>query len=89
METRADKKSIFTQPVLLAIIAAVVTIATMVNAYLTLKLNQKTEVTTAKIDTLHNSVNGKMEKLMELTKTAAKAEGKLEQQHTQDSIDNN
>lgn len=81
------KPRIFTEKVILAIVGAIVTISTMLSAYMTVKINQKADVNTAKIDTLHSMTNGKMEKLLELTETSAKAEGKLEQKTEQDSIE--
>lgn len=81
------KPRIFTEKVILAIVGAIVTISTMLSAYMTVKLNHKADVNTAKIDTLHQSVNGKIEKLLEINKVAAKAEGKLEQKTEQDSIE--
>lgn len=55
METQIEtnKTQIFTQPVMLALIGAVVTIATMVNTYFTVKINQKADDTIAKVDTIH------------------------------------
>lgn len=82
------KPRIFTEKVILAIVGAIVTISTMLSAYMTVKINQKADVNTAKIDTLHQSVNGKIEKLLEINKISSKAEGKLEAEQEQDSIEN-
>lgn len=53
---------------------------------MTIKINQKTEVGIAKIDTLHHSVNGKMQELLERNRAAANAQGRLDLMNEQDSI---
>lgn len=89
-------KNIFTEKVILAIVGAVVTICTPITTYYAIKNSQSTEETKqiaketiAKVDTLHESVNGKIQLLLDANKTAAHAEGKLEQIAIQDSIEKN
>lgn len=81
-------KNIFTEKVLLAIIGAIVTISTLLSSYMTIKINQKTEVSIAKIDTLHESVNGKITKLLEMNEKAANLQGRVDLINEQDSIKN-
>lgn len=82
------KNPVVTEKVLLAIIAAIVTISMPLVTYFTIRNSQRVDETIAKIDTLHESVNGKIQLLLERNKEAANLEGRQELKTEQDSIKN-
>ena len=55
--------------------AIVTALGVIVAAYLSYKANQQGKQNATKIEEVHDSVNGKMEKLLEVTKAASRAEG--------------
>lgn len=70
--------------VIISIIGAV---TSTIASYFAWQSKRQSVANTKKIDVLHESVNGKMERLLEVTGTAAKAEGKLEGKEEQKAED--
>lgn len=58
--------------------AILTAIGVIVGAYFSYRANQQGKVNAAKIEEVHTGVNGKMEKLLEVSKAASRAEGRLE-----------
>lgn len=86
VETSEEKKpKRISDTVIIAAIAAIVTLGQAWLATRVEKVSNKVEQVEQKVDTVHQQVNSKMEKLLELSERVGKAEGKVEQDSLQKS----